>query len=259
VRARIDAAARAFDRTDRPALLAVTKSVPPAVARALVELGQVDLGENRLQVLEPKREAFAQAAPTDARGRPLAPRWHFIGHLQRNKAARVLGQVDALHSVDSLRLVRALVRADDGLDHPVDIFLQVKLCPERWPEEAKGGLSVDELEAAFDALAPCTWLRPVGLMTMAPLVEDAEAARAAADFVFGELADVGRRLADRPWRGCGSGAADADAASVSVHGPALSMGMSDDLEAAVAAGSHWLRVGRALFQDLPDPADWPNP
>ncbi|QDU84787.1 Pyridoxal phosphate homeostasis protein [Planctomycetes bacterium Pla163] len=259
MRARIDAAARTCGRSDRPALLAVTKSIPPAVARALVELGQVDLGENRLQVLEPKREAFVHRAPTDDRGHPLAPRWHFVGHLQRNKAARVLGQVDALHSVDSPRLVEALVRADEGLDHAVDLFLQVKLCPERWPEESKGGLAVDELEAAFDALAACTHLRPVGLMTMAPLVEDGEAARAAAAVVFGELADVGRRLAGLPWSQSGGASSACDDNRPTVLGPALSMGMSDDLEAAVAAGSHWLRVGRALFRDLPDPTTWPNP
>lgn len=256
VRERVDAAARACGRGDRPALIAVTKSIPTPVARALVELGQLDLGENRLQVLEPKRAAFNSAPPRDAQGAPLAPHWHFIGHLQRNKAARVLAQVDALHSVDSPRLVEALVRADGALDHPVDLFLQVKL----WPENSKSGLEEDELDAALDALAGCSRLRTVGLMTMAPLVEGADEARRAAEVVFRGLAEVGRRLEDRPWhRPWDWGGAGASDAGPRAGAPALSMGMSDDLEAAVAAGSHFLRIGRALFQDLPDPADWPNP
>lgn len=236
VRARVDAAAVAAGRSDRPQLLAVTKSVEPDVARALVEVGARDLGENRLQVLEPKRAALDAEPPTAPGGAPLPPpRWHFVGHLQRNKASRVLRQVDVLHSADSPRLVDALVVASERLDRPVEVFAQVKL----WPEDDKGGLAPDELHEALDRLAAAPRLVPVGLMTMAPLLESPEACENAARRVFRELAERSADLAatgrwfDGP--------------------PQLSMGMSDDLEAAVAAGSHWLRIGRALFGDLPRP------
>lgn len=228
VRERVDAAARACGRADRPRLLAVTKSVPADVARALAEIGQSDLGENRLQVLEPKLAAFAERAPAGP-----TPRWHFIGHLQRNKAARVLRQVDVLHAVDSLRLVEALVRAADGLDRPVEVFAQVKL----WAEDNKGGLEEQELTDAIERLAAAPNLSCVGLMTMAPLLDDPAARDDAAATVF----ERARALADRL----------AAAGAPFSRPPLLSMGMSDDLEAAVRAGTDWLRIGRALFRDLP--------
>ena len=236
VRARVDAAAHAAGRAERPRILAVTKSVSADVARALVEVGQRDLGENRLQVLEPKLAAFAAAPPaTDPDAPP--PRWHFVGHLQRNKAARVLRQADVLHAVDSPRLVEALARAAATLERPVEVFAQVKL----WPEENKGGLAPDEVGDALARLAAAPNLSPVGLMTMAPLLDDPAAREDAASTVF----ERARALADRL----------AAAGAPFAGRPLLSMGMSDDLEAAVRAGSDWLRIGRALFRDLPTDPD----
>ncbi|MEZ5980374.1 MAG: YggS family pyridoxal phosphate-dependent enzyme [Planctomycetota bacterium] len=227
VRARVDAAARACGRSDRPLLLAVTKSVGPRVAGALHELGQEDLAENRLQELERKCDALGTAARDAA-----APRWHFVGHLQRNKARRALTLASVVHSVDSLELLGTLARvaAEEGLRRSV--FLQVKLADE----ENKGGLRPDELEAALDAAGRATGLSLRGLMVMAPLVEG-DGARTAAASVFAELASLARLHGDRPWE---TGRA------------LLSMGMSDDLEEAVAAGSDVLRIGRALFEGIDD-------
>ena len=232
VRARVDTATRAAGRADAPRLVAVTKSVPAPVARALAEIGQVELGENRLQVLEPKLAAFADEPPRLAADAPPV-RWHFVGHLQRNKAARVLRQVDALHAADSPRLVEALARAAADLERTVEVFVQVKL----WPEENKGGLAPDEVADAVARLAAAPNLSPVGLMTMAPLLDDPAAREDAAATVFEGARDLADRLVD--------------AGAPFAGRPLLSMGMSDDLEAAVRAGSDWLRIGRALFVDLP--------
>jgi hypothetical protein len=235
VRERIVAAARAAGRSTEPAhlprVLAVSKSVGPDVARALVEIGQSDLGENRLQVLEEKRRAFATQPPRAADGRALPLSWHFVGHLQRNKVKDVVAVCDVVHSVDSARLLAALGEAAAAAQRRIEVFLQVK----QWPEENKGGFAPTEVAAALDALERAPFLAPVGFMTMAPLTDEA-AQSAAAREVFEGLAALARVHAGRGF----------------VHGaPQLSMGMSDDLEAAVAAGTHWLRIGRALFEGLP--------
>jgi pyridoxal phosphate enzyme (YggS family) len=222
VRGRIEEAARAAGRDPGSVrLLAVTKQVEPEEARALVELGCVDLGENRVPELERKAAAF-EASGTTAR-------WHFIGHLQRNKARRVARLAHAIHSVDSERLFDLLQRlaADEGL-RP-SIYLQVKLADE----EAKGGLAPAALPALVER-ARGGGLPLLGLMTMAPLLEDPVAARAEARRTFEALRDLARALP----------------AEAFVEGrPLLSMGMSTDLEEAVAAGADVVRIGSALFHD----------
>ena len=236
VRERIVAAAQSSGRAAHlPRILAVSKSVAPDVARALVEIGQADLGENRLQVLEEKRRAFAAQPPRAIGGADvdteLAVRWHFVGHLQRNKVKDVVQSCDVVHSVDSPRLLAALAQAASAALRRIEVFLQVKL----WPEENKGGFAPSEVDAALDAVLAAPFLAPAGFMTLAPLVDEA-AQLAAARQVFADLAALAHSHAGRAF----------------AHGaPQLSMGMSDDLEAAVAAGTHWLRIGRALFEGLP--------
>src|SRR5215218_9852349 len=112
VRARIDAAARAAGRDPSSvALLAVSKTWPADAVRALAALGQADFGENRAQ------ELLAKAAElTDV---PL--RWHFVGQLQRNKAAAVARLGAVVHSVDRLSLAAALARAGESGGRPVDV------------------------------------------------------------------------------------------------------------------------------------------
>ncbi|MEM7308146.1 MAG: YggS family pyridoxal phosphate-dependent enzyme [Planctomycetota bacterium] len=208
-------------------LVAVTKTVRPEVALGLAELGQLDLGENRIASLEEK-VAFFQA-----KGREV--RWHFIGHLQRNKARRVARLVHTIHAVDTPALLATLGRisAEEGL-RP-GLYLQVKLNDE----EAKYGLSpqaVPELvREAGDQGA-----RLLGLMTMAPLVEADPAAKSAA------ARDTFERLAAL--------AAELPAASFDGGRPRLSMGMSGDLTEAVEAGADTVRIGTALFRGLEEAA-----
>jgi hypothetical protein len=217
----IEAASRSSGSARVPSLIAVTKSVTPEVAHGLYLAGQRDFGENRLAELEAKRAWF------DARGASEAT-WHFLGHLQRNKARRVLRLAQVIHSVDSLALIETLERIanEEGLRPAV--FLELALTGEA----NKTGFAPGELPAALAALFQATHLEPRGLMAMAPLEGDPGAQRTAAARTFAELARLGAGCAGRPWT---RGRAE------------LSMGMSSDWREALAAGSDWLRIGTALF------------
>ncbi len=228
----IDDACAAFGRDrDEVQLVCVTKKVEPEVAAALVRLGSTELGENRLPELERKRAWF------DAHG--LTARWHFIGHIQRNKARRTLALSDEIHSVDSARLLTALARAAEELDHHPPIFLQV----QSEGDENKSGFRPDEVHAALD-LASASGALPVrGLMTMAPLVADREDASAAALSAFSALATLADSLPG-----------DAFVGSM----PRLSMGMTGDFREALRAGAHVLRIGSALYKESGDGCDRPS-
>ncbi len=209
-------------------LVGVTKGASPEAAALLCSLGTDELGESRADELERKHAWFA------ARG--LRARWHFLGHLQRNKAARVLALADEIHSVDSLRLLETLARLAPQLGRFPGIYLQVKLSAE----PSKGGLAPSEVAPLCDRASGGP-LPLLGLMTMAPLLTDETAARgetaalAAARAVFADLEALARALPGRVWA---SGRAS------------LSMGMSGDFEEAVRAGAHVVRVGSALFEGV---------
>ena len=236
VRDRLDAAARSVGREPSEVqLLPVTKSVPPRIALALADVldegrrgsagapAPIEFAENRPGSLEAKRAAFAEA------GRPV--RWHFIGHLQRNKARRVVRAVEVLHSVDSLRLAETLARVCAEEERQLDVYLQVNCTGE----EQKHGLDPTHLGevAALVADAPTLTLR--GLMAMGPLVERPGWTTPE---VFTRVAALARKLEDE--------------GDVPLAGGrcALSLGMSADLEAAVAAGSTCVRIGSDLFRGL---------
>jgi PLP dependent protein len=221
VRARIADAALAAGRDPAQVrLLPVTKSVSNGMTHCLAELGELELAENRVDGLEAKAALLPNV------------RWHFIGHVQRNKARRVARLADVIHSVDSLRLTEALGRAAGDLDRSLDIYLQVDFTGE----DAKHGMGEPELREALAAAEQDPALEVRGLMGMAPLVEGpGHDARA----IFGRIADLAAELVK----------------SHPAFPAQLSMGMSGDLEAAVAAGSHIVRVGGALYRDLDRSSD----
>jgi PLP dependent protein len=217
VRERIAAAARAAGRDPATvALLAVSKTWPADDVRALAALGQRDFGENRAQ------ELITKAAQL-----PDVPvRWHFVGQLQRNKAAAVARLGAMVHTVDRESLALALHRAGHDGD-PVDVLVQVDLGGAAGELAARGGAAPDDVPALADLVAGCAGLRLRGLMAVAPRGEEPGPA-------FERLADRADRIrADHP-----------DAVE-------LSAGMSGDLEAAVSAGATIVRVGTALFGDRP--------
>jgi pyridoxal phosphate enzyme (YggS family) len=178
-----------------------------------VALGLCDLGENRADELERKAAWFAE--------RGLQARWHFLGHLQRNKVRRVARIADVLHSLDSLELAQLVEQAAGEFGRTIEVYVQLKL----WPEESKSGLDPSELPTLLEALAGLPHLRFAGLMAMAPLAPEREVARE----VFRELT--------RQARAIGSSCR-------------TSMGMSADFELAIAEGADVVRVGSALFEEL---------
>jgi PLP dependent protein len=222
VRERVAAAARAAGRDPATVrLLAVSKTFPPADVRALTGLGQADFGENRAQ------ELLVKAA--DLGDLPL--RWHFIGQLQRNKAAAVARLGAVVHSVDRAPLAAALGRAAEQAGTPVDVLLQVDLGGPAGEQAARGGADPDVVPALADEVAALPGLRLRGLMAVAP--REGDPARA-----FARLAALAELVrADHP------------------EATELSAGMSGDLEQAVAAGATIVRVGTAIFGNRPLPCD----
>jgi hypothetical protein len=223
IRARIDAAARGAGRDPSSvSLLAVSKTWPAADVRALAGLGQLDFGENRAQELVDKARQPELA--------DVAVRWHFIGQLQRNKAAAVARLGAVVHTVDRDSLARALDRAGQEGGHPVEVFVQVDLGGAAGELAARGGAAPRDVPALADLIAGCAGLRLRGVMAVAPRGEEPGPA-------FERLAAVAAALrVDHP-----------DAVE-------LSAGMSTDLEAAVAAGATVVRVGTALFGNRPLPS-----
>lgn len=222
VRARIAAAAARAGRPEGAVrLVAVTKNVGTALAKRLCAAGAADLGENRAQELERKTAAFTRAG--------VGARWHFLGHLQRNKARSVAAHADVLHSLDSLRLAEALAQACAELGRRLDVHLQVMV----HPEPTKSGFAPHEVERALDAVRALPALRVVGLMAMAPLASSGVEKERLARATFERTAELARGLH----------------AHFEVA-PLLSMGMSDDFETAIECGSDLVRVGSALFAGL---------
>jgi len=218
VRARIDAAARAAGRDPSSvALLAVSKTWPADDVRALAALGQREFGENRAQ------EVLGKAGELG----DLPIRWHFIGQLQRNKAAAVARLGAVVHTVDRASLARTLDRAGQDGERPVEVLVQVDLGGVAGELAARGGAAPDDVPELADLVASCTGLRLCGLMAVAPRGEEPRPA-------FDRLAALAARVRlDHP------------------EAVELSAGMSGDLEDAVAAGATVVRVGTALFGDRP--------
>lgn len=214
LRAACDRAGRA--RAD-VLLVAVTKQRPLPQVEALHRLGPADFGENRVQ---------------EARERiPVLPHgitWHFIGHLQSNKAKYLPGLIQVVHSVDSIELARALSKAWEKHPEipPLRVLLQFNIAGEEQKHGARGDAALELLGGVL-ALPR---LRVEGLMTMAPFSDDPESARP----VFRALRELRDALQSR------SGHALS----------ALSMGMTGDFEVAVEEGATHVRIGSALFDDV---------
>jgi PLP dependent protein len=221
VRKRIAAAERAAGRPPGSVrLVAVSKTWPADDVRAVAALGQLDFGENRAQELLAKAAAMGD----------LPVRWHFVGQLQRNKAAAVAATGAVVHSVDRLSLAQTLGRAGEGAGRPVEVLLQVDLGGPEGEEAARGGAAPDQVPALADAVAELPGVLLRGLMAVAPRGQEPGPA-------FTRLAALADRVrSDHP------------------AARELSAGMSGDLEEAVAAGATLVRVGTAIFGDRPLPS-----
>ncbi len=202
-------------------LIAVSKYVPVAAMRAAYDAGIRDFGESRVQEAAHKRQALADLADIT---------WHFIGHLQTNKARLALTLFDWIHTVDRLKLAERLnaIVAERGQPSP-RCLLQVKLRPD--PQ--KYGWERSQLEAALPQLDSLPHLRCCGLMTILPLgLSAAEQLQ-----VFQELRAWGETLSTKPWR--------------HLQWQEYSMGMTHDYPLAVQAGATMVRIGTAIFGSRP--------
>ena len=215
VRKRIEDAARAAGRDPATIqLLPVTKTHPAEVLAWVREEGLAAVGENRVQEALEKR-----GEPDDRHGL----RWELIGHLQSNKAGAAVTHFDRIQSVDSLRLARRLARLAAEQGRVLSVLLQVNT----GEDPRKYGWSPEGLRADQREILALPALQIEGLMTIGPLTGGREAAREA----FARL----RRLAGELREETGLAL------------PELSMGMSGDLEDAVAEGSTLVRIGSDLF------------
>jgi len=210
VGARIREAAQASARdAESVGLLAVSKTQPAEAIREAFGAGVRDFGENYLQEALDK-----QTALTD-----LALHWHFIGPIQSNKTKAIAEHFDWVHSVDRLKIAQRLSEQRPDALGPLNICLQVNVSGEA----SKSGCAPEAVAGLAEAIAELPRLRLRGLMTIpAPTEDPAEQRRA-----FARLRQLKEALGP-----------DLDT---------LSMGMSQDLEAAIAEGATWVRIGTALF------------
>ncbi len=206
VRERIErASARAGRSPGEVALVAVSKVHPASAVREAYEAGQRLFGENYVQELAEKAESLADLGEL---------RWHFIGHLQRNKVKQVLRTGAVIETVDSARLASEI---DKRAPAPVEVLLQVNVAGEA----QKAGCDPSELAALVAQVRAMPRLALRGLMTIPPLGEEPEASRP----FFARLRELGAEHGLRE----------------------LSMGMSADLEVAIEEGATIVRVGTAIF------------
>ena len=217
VEQRIDAACTAAARSrEEVTLVVVTKFFPSSDVRLLHELGVQHVGESRHQEAAAKVEECADLELT----------WHFIGHLQTNKAAAVGGWADVVQSVDRPKLLNVLARAAGEREQAIDVLVQVSLDRDAERGDRSGVLPADAVALA-EAVGAADHLRLRGVMAVAPREGDPATA-------FADLAQVA-----------------SDVRRVDPGATWISAGMSGDLEAAITAGATHVRVGSAVLGNRP--------
>jgi len=210
ISARITSAAQAAGREPASVqLLAVSKTKPASAIREIHAAGVADFGENYLQEALTKQQALGDL--------PLI--WHFIGPIQSNKTKAIAEHFDWVHSVDRLKIAQRLSEQRPAGLAPLNICLQVNVSGE----DSKSGCAPADLPALAKAVTALPNLRLRGLMAIPEPTDD----RAAQEAAFAHL----RELQE----------------SLGLSLDTLSMGMSHDLEAAIAQGATWVRIGTALF------------
>lgn len=204
-------------------LVGVTKYVSAAATRMLLDAGCLDLAESRPQSLWIKARELASHEPP--------PRWHLIGHLQRNKIRRTLPLVDLLHSLDSLRLLEAIEAEAAAAGRVCEALIEVNIAGD----PGRTGVMEAEVAAMLEAAARARHVRVLGLMGMAA-VPDGPENTASARRQFARLRELRDDLARRVPTATGLGE--------------LSMGMSGDFVEAILEGATLVRVGSALWEGV---------
>jgi len=195
-------------------VVAVTKKVEVERIKAAQALGLADFGESYVQ--ESREKVPLVQKPVT---------WHFIGHLQKNKANLVIDLFDMIQSVDSVELASKINSRGEALGRTIDILLQIHY----GDEASKHGFAPDEVDRALETLVGMQSLSIKGLMTIPPLEDDPEMSRP----YFADMRRLSERIDEKGipnWQSC-----------------FLSMGMTDDFELAILEGSNMIRIGRAIF------------
>jgi PLP dependent protein len=215
-------------------LVAVTKKASVEDVRQLIDLGHSDFGESRVQhftQIEAQIHEYVDRRKELGKPDLATPiRWHFIGHLQRNKCRRVVQLTRMIHSVDSLRLAEELQEISAKKNIVVEVLLQANISRER----QKSGIAPAAVEYLLEQVVTMPNVIPRGMMCMAPASSDPEESRP----VFERCNELFLEMQKSPH--CG------DAFNL------LSMGMSNDFDVAIESGANIVRVGSALFSDESD-------
>lgn len=198
-------------------LVAVTKYQSLEATKAVIEAGVLDLGESRAQEFLKKYEVLSDERI----------RWHFIGHLQKNKVKYLVGKVFLIHSVDSLRLIKTINKESQKQECITDVLLQLNLTDDA----NKSGFLIDELEAVLPKIKDFKQIQVRGLMAMGPNTENKNEIRK----VFMEL----KRIYDKMKK---------QSQGENFKLEILSMGMTDDYQIGIEEGSNLIRIGRKIFR-----------
>lgn len=216
IRERVERAAlRAGRRPENIVLLAATKTVAPEIINHAIDCGITHIGENRVQEYLGKRDRL-RLKDTSV---------HFIGHLQTNKVRQIVGKVELIQSVDSVRLAEQISKQSCKLNMVSDILIEVNIENEK----SKYGFNANELERALEEISAFEGVKVKGLMTIPPIFHDKEQSRAVFFNMFKLFIDMKEKKIDN------------------VSMDILSMGMSGDFEEAILEGSTLIRLGSALF------------
>jgi pyridoxal phosphate enzyme (YggS family) len=216
IRLRIRQAAESCNRdADSVRLVAVSKTIAADIVKEAIEAGVTILGENYVQEARDKFKALAQY--------PVS--WHFIGHLQSNKARYAVRLFDLIHSVDSLKLARELDKQAGKLEKIQQILVQVNISAE----DTKSGISTDEAPRLIAEISRLKNLAVKGLMTMPPYFYQPQKVQP----FFAALRELRDQISEQ------------SLPNVSLD--ELSMGMTGDFEVAIKEGATLVRIGTAIF------------
>ena len=209
-----EACKRANRKRSEVTLISVSKTKPIETLKEAYDLGVRVFGENKVQELEQKIPAFGSDVS-----------WHMIGHLQRNKVKYIVGKVDLIHSVDSLRLAEEIQKESEKKNVVSNILIEVNVAEE----ESKFGITCEEVLDLVKTISEFPNIHIRGLMTIAPYVVDSEENR----WIFRKIKDL---------------SVDIKAKNIdNVDMDILSMGMTGDYTVAIEEGATHVRVGTGIF------------
>ncbi|WP_296558157.1 YggS family pyridoxal phosphate-dependent enzyme [uncultured Acetobacterium sp.] len=196
-------------------LVAVSKYQSLEDTIAVLDAGVYDLGESKVQDFIKKYEVLGDR-----------PRWHFIGHLQKNKVKYLIGKTFLIHSVDSIELIDVIERESKKQGIATDVLLQLNLARE----DSKSGILVENLDEVLSIIPGCQFVKVKGLMAMGPFTQNNDKIRE----IFVELKRIYDRIKE-------------ESVDTAIQMDYLSMGMTDDYTIAIEEGSNMIRVGRKIF------------